>query len=121
MTKSEIFKAAHKLAKSVVAIVGDYMVALSYSLKKVYEDMKNTAIDFYTLTADVVETNGYPLAKCERFVKRVRRYCSDVRGVVDGVDDVEDTYYEMAERFEMPSELVEQKAELEKIGFVFNF
>jgi len=42
MTKSEIFKAAHKLAKQTVEFVGDYMVALSCALKKVYTGMKDT-------------------------------------------------------------------------------
>lgn len=41
MNKSQIFKAAHAKAKAIVSIVGDYMVAFSYSLKEVYSKMNN--------------------------------------------------------------------------------
>ena len=37
MTKSEIFTKAHQIAKSIVAIVGDYVVSMSLALKKVYK------------------------------------------------------------------------------------
>jgi len=43
MTKSEIFKAAHKLAKAVVDYVGDYRIALSFSLKTVIAKAKKGA------------------------------------------------------------------------------
>ena len=36
MTNSEIFKAAHALAKATVEVVGDYAVALKLALQKVY-------------------------------------------------------------------------------------
>lgn len=35
MTKSEIFKAAHKLAKATVCYIGDYMIAFSIALKNI--------------------------------------------------------------------------------------
>ncbi len=41
MTKSEIFKKAHANAKKIVSAVGDYVIALSLSLKEVYKSMKN--------------------------------------------------------------------------------
>jgi len=40
MTKSEIFKAAHKLARKVVSVVGDYMCAFKYSLEEVRKSAK---------------------------------------------------------------------------------
>lgn len=40
MNKAEAFKKAHKLAKEMVGKVGDYMVAMSIALKKVYAIMK---------------------------------------------------------------------------------
>lgn len=40
MTKSEIFKTAHKLAKETVSYVGDYLIAFSIALKEVYSNMK---------------------------------------------------------------------------------
>lgn len=36
MTKSEIFKKAHSIAKSIVSIVGNYSIAFSTALKEVY-------------------------------------------------------------------------------------
>lgn len=39
MNKVELFKKAHKLAKEMVGKVGDYMVAMSIALKKVYATM----------------------------------------------------------------------------------
>ncbi|HIF9321683.1 TPA: hypothetical protein ACX6QP_002180 [Photobacterium damselae] len=47
MTKTEIFKSAHKMARKVVAIVGDYMVALAYSLKEVYKNMTVKTVETY--------------------------------------------------------------------------
>lgn len=41
MTKSEIFTKAHAIAKKTVAIVGDYVVALSLALKEVYKSMSS--------------------------------------------------------------------------------
>lgn len=41
MTKSEIFKAAHKEAKATVAIVGNYSIAFSLALKAVYAESKS--------------------------------------------------------------------------------
>ena len=50
MTKSEIFKAAHALAKATLEVVGDYMVALTLALKSVYKNMVNSN------TVKIVET-----------------------------------------------------------------
>lgn len=36
MTKSELFKAAHALAKATVSVVGDYAVALKLALQKMH-------------------------------------------------------------------------------------
>lgn len=41
MNKSIIFKKAHKIAKAIVAKVGNYMIAMSIALKEVYASMKN--------------------------------------------------------------------------------
>ena len=40
MNNSELFKAAHKAAKEIKSIVGDYVIAFSLSLKKIYADIK---------------------------------------------------------------------------------
>lgn len=45
MSRSEIFKAAHKIAKATVAIVGDYIVAMSLALKEVYASMKKSVVE----------------------------------------------------------------------------
>ena len=42
MNKVELFKKAHKLAKEIAGKVGDYMVAMSIALKKVYATMKGS-------------------------------------------------------------------------------
>ena len=39
MTKSELFTAAHKIAKQTVAKVGNYMIAFSLALKALYKDL----------------------------------------------------------------------------------
>ena len=41
MNRSEIFKKAHQIAKSTVAIVGNYSIAFSIALKEIYSN--NTA------------------------------------------------------------------------------
>ena len=40
MTKSELFTAAHKIAKDTVSKVGNYMIALSLALKSLYRGLK---------------------------------------------------------------------------------
>ena len=50
MSKSELFKSAHKLARGVVAIVGDYMIAFSYALKEIYKNMSEKT---FTLLSSV--------------------------------------------------------------------
>lgn len=42
MTKSEVFKKAHSIAKNIVAVVGDYMISLSIALKEVYKMTEKT-------------------------------------------------------------------------------
>lgn len=41
MNNSELFKAAHKAAKEIKSIVGDYGIAFSLSLKKIYADIRS--------------------------------------------------------------------------------
>ena len=43
MTKSEIFKAAHRMAKATVKAVGNYMIAFSLALKEIYNSTKKVA------------------------------------------------------------------------------
>ncbi|APX72502.1 hypothetical protein M5C72_05135 [Companilactobacillus allii] len=45
MTKSQIFKKAHKFAKEIVEEVGNYMIALSFALKAVYKEIKDSFIN----------------------------------------------------------------------------
>jgi len=45
MTKSEIFKKAHAIAKSTNAVVGCYQIAFSLALKSVYESLSQTMED----------------------------------------------------------------------------
>lgn len=42
MTKSELFKEAHKEARKIVSIVGNYQVAFSYALKELYKKSEDT-------------------------------------------------------------------------------
>ncbi|KAB8312942.1 hypothetical protein EH228_04495 [Erwinia endophytica] len=42
MTKSEIFKTAHEIAKSTNAVVGCYQIAFSLALKSVYASLTQT-------------------------------------------------------------------------------
>jgi len=41
MTKSEIFKAAHRLAQRTVSTVGNYSIALSLALKNTYKMIRH--------------------------------------------------------------------------------
>lgn len=43
MSKSEIFKKAHEIARNTVALVGDYMIAFSIALKNLYKEGKKMA------------------------------------------------------------------------------
>lgn len=45
MSKSIIFKKAHKIAKAIAAKVGDYMIAMSIALKEVYASMKKSLVE----------------------------------------------------------------------------
>lgn len=47
MTKSEIFKSAHKMARNIVKVVGDYLVAFKFALKEVYKNMTVKTVDTY--------------------------------------------------------------------------
>ena len=44
MTKSEIFKAAHKTAKQTLSLVGDYRIAFQFALKEIFMNIKNTLV-----------------------------------------------------------------------------
>ena len=44
MNKSQIFKKAHQIAKSIVSEVGSYILAMSVALKEVYASLKNKSI-----------------------------------------------------------------------------
>jgi phosphopantetheinyl transferase (holo-ACP synthase) len=44
MTNSEIFKAAHTLAKETLKIVGDYRIAFQFALKEIYMNVKNEVV-----------------------------------------------------------------------------
>lgn len=39
MTKSEMFKKAHKIARDTVSVVGNYMIAFSMALKAIYMEI----------------------------------------------------------------------------------
>jgi hypothetical protein len=52
MTNSEIFKLAHKKARSVVKVVGDYMIAFKLSLIEVYKMLKNSINSIVCVAAD---------------------------------------------------------------------
>lgn len=41
MTKSEIFKAAHEMARGTVKAVGNYTVAIKLALTAIYNELKN--------------------------------------------------------------------------------
>ncbi|HGE6046434.1 TPA: hypothetical protein ACGGS3_000649 [Vibrio cholerae] len=41
MTKQEIFKAAHEMARGTVKAVGNYMVAFKLALDAIYDHLKN--------------------------------------------------------------------------------
>lgn len=43
MTKSELFKRAHKMARNTVAIVGNYSIAFKLALIHLYKEMANSA------------------------------------------------------------------------------
>lgn len=45
MNKSSIFKKAHQIAKSTVAIVGNYSIAFSIALKEIYSNKTESIAD----------------------------------------------------------------------------
>lgn len=56
MTKSEIFKSAHKLARKVVSVVGNYMCAFKFALQEIYKKMNQAAeISAAKIIADQIE------------------------------------------------------------------
>lgn len=62
MTKSEMFKMAHKIAKDTVEAVGNYVIAFSLALKSIYrgviEMVKTTEQKLIELGASVWEKNS---------------------------------------------------------------
>lgn len=53
MTKSEIFKKAHQIAKSTVAVVGNYSIALSLALKEVYASLSQETVSVESKLIDL--------------------------------------------------------------------
>ena len=50
MTRSELFTAAHKLAKTLVATLKTYKAAFSAALKQVYSQLKNKVMEVKEIT-----------------------------------------------------------------------
>ena len=68
MTKSQIFIKAHKIARRIAEEVGDYMIALSFALKSVYKDIKDSFIDpnyrqFDLIASKLVRNGDYSMAE----------------------------------------------------------
>lgn len=63
MTKSEIFKSAHAIAKSTVFKVGNYMIAFKIALLSVYQELKaapkSTEEKLLELGAEIWENYGH--------------------------------------------------------------
>ncbi|PHM23010.1 hypothetical protein [Xenorhabdus ehlersii] len=59
MNKSQIFSAAHKIAKNTVAIVGDYQIAFSLALRDVYSSMISTENKLLKMGFSVWENHGH--------------------------------------------------------------
>ena len=56
MTKSELFKKAHKIARNTVAIVGNYSIAFKLALISLYKEMANNAyISAVSASSAVIE------------------------------------------------------------------
>ena len=56
MTKSELFKRAHKIARNTVAIVGNYSIAFKLALISLYKEMANSAyISTVSASSAVIE------------------------------------------------------------------
>lgn len=56
MTRSEIFKAAHKLAKT---FVGSYVACFALALKSVYKSIKEKVVKTAKQIADALNEQGY--------------------------------------------------------------
>lgn len=56
MTKSELFKRAHKIARNTVAIVGNYSIAFKLALISIYKELANNAyISAVSASSAVIE------------------------------------------------------------------
>ena len=56
MTKSELFKRAHKMARNTVAIVGNYSIAFKLALIHIYKEVANNAyISAVSASSAVIE------------------------------------------------------------------
>lgn len=62
MTKSEIFKTAHRMAKATAKAFGDYMIAFKQALLAIYDHLKNGR-------GELDRRSG---SRSERFARRVR-------------------------------------------------
>jgi hypothetical protein len=72
MTKSQIFKLAHKKAKEIAAVVGDYQIAFTLSLKEVYKMAKSKGSKFLVLDDNREILGVYP--SITKAVKAIEQY-----------------------------------------------
>lgn len=80
MTKSELFKAAHKAARLIKSIVGNYGIAFSISLKKIYAEIIAVSPISGKSNMQVMDD------VCHRMLVRMRRSnCRNEQYLVDGI------------------------------------
>lgn len=70
MNKQALMTKAHKIAKSIVSAVGNYMVAMKIALKQAWSEMMNTFQTEHAKTLDALITE-----KNSEFVEMFRNRC----------------------------------------------
>ena len=65
MTNSEIFKAAHALARKTLKLAGDYRIAFRFALKEIYMSIKNEVVSIKDKLLEM-GGNAYVEHGCDR-------------------------------------------------------
>lgn len=81
MNKRNLMTQAHKIAKSIVAAVGDYMIAMKIALKKTWGEaiMKNTQTVEYTVPAGVELTVTRPNGETQTLTHPTLKSITDIQ------------------------------------------
>lgn len=95
MTKSEIFKAAHRMARGTVKAVGNYMIAFSLALKEVNDFLAQKIMIRDESVRRRFQKLGIVMKQCPYSTKREEKYIKENSRIIRFFESL-DAYYQAA-------------------------